>query len=194
MGPLAEVPAAAADTQHSPLLVVSFRAVFKSRTYRSTVSLTSIAPPERLDWSEIFPTRIHSVDYRNGHMHGRVGMFGRCYSKNQSVYIRPGTNANLYCFVHCSDCVAGYDSVRTAKCVLICPGRKHVGIRITPCSSHLFKNGTAIRTRLFGATTIAVKLPSQKLYTNAPFQPVETFELPKTDGCIVTMCGTTLTL
>jgi hypothetical protein len=55
MEPLAEVPAAAANTQHFRLLVVSNRAVFKSRTYRSTVLLTSVAPLERLDWSEIFP-------------------------------------------------------------------------------------------------------------------------------------------
>ena len=171
MGPLAEVPAAAADTQHSPLLVVSFRAVFKSRTYRSTVSLTSIAPPERLDWSEIFPTRIHSVDYRNGHMHGRVGMFGRCYSKNQSVYIRPGTNANLYCFVHCSDYVADYGCVWTAESVLICSGSKHVAGSITPCSSHSFKNGTATRTRQIGATMLAVDFSNQKLCTTARFNP-----------------------
>jgi hypothetical protein len=77
MEPLAEVPAAAAaaaNTQHFLLLVVSSRVVLKSRTYRSTVPLTSVAPLERLDWSEIFPTRIHSVDDRNGQMHGRIGM------------------------------------------------------------------------------------------------------------------------
>ena len=128
------------------------------------MSLTSVAPSERLDWSEFFPTRIHSVDDRNGHMHGRVGMFGRCYSKNQSVYIRPGTNANLYCFVHCSDCVAGYGSVRTAKCELICPGRKHVGHRITPCSSQLQYN---LGTSKLGGGMVILLIPMRLFLPNA---------------------------